>query len=135
MEWKSYSISMIPKISLNQIVNKLHLEGLVKSMWEFRRDNSGGFLIPTSAKVSDTDYGKYRHLPINWSISPITKDDLPDEFSPQAVKTVDMFRRKTVDLPHECMIYFDYISGKLLLAVFRMKTLPMKSMGLFIPIF
>lgn len=75
-------------------------------------------MIPTSAKVSDTDYSKYRHLLINWSISPITKDDLPDEFSPQAVKTVDMFRRKTVDLPHECMIYFDYISGEIVACSF-----------------
>lgn len=31
----------------------------------------------------------------------------------QAVKTVDLFRRKTIDLPYECMIYFDYIAGNI----------------------
>lgn len=110
--------------SLNKIVHKLHLEGLSKSMRELRRDNRRGFLIPTSAKVSDTDYSKYRNLPINWSISPITEVDLPSEFSPQAVKTVDMFRRKTVDLPYECMIYFDYISGEIVSCSFSDKNSP-----------
>jgi hypothetical protein len=115
---------MMSKGSLNKIVHKLHLEGLSKSMREFRRDHTGGFLIPISAKVSDTDYGRYRHLPINWSISPITEDDLPVEFSPKAVKTVDMFRRKTVDLPYECMIYFDYTSGEIVACSFSDKNSP-----------
>ena len=115
---------MMSKSSLNKIVHKLHLEGLFKSMRELRRDNRGGFLIPTSAKVSDTDYSKYRHLPINWSISSITEEDLPSEFSPPAVKTVDMFRRKTVDLPYECMIYFDYRSGEIVACSFSDKNSP-----------
>ena len=44
------------------------------SFREFRRDSSGGFLIPTSSKVTDSDYAKYRHLPVDWSIPPITND-------------------------------------------------------------
>lgn len=36
---------------------------------------------------------------------------MPEDFSPQAVKTVDMFRRKTFNLIDECMIYFDYKNG------------------------
>lgn len=69
-------------------------------MHECGKDTRGGFLIPASAKITDSDYAKYRHLPINWSIAPITAEDLPKEFSTQAVKTVDMFRRKTFDLPY-----------------------------------
>ena len=52
--------------------------------------------MPTSAKIVDSEYARYRHLLINWSIAPITKEDLPDEFSLRAVKTVDLFRRKTL---------------------------------------
>ncbi len=107
-------MAMISLNSLNQILNKLNFTGLVKSMNECLHENSGGFLIPSSSKLTDVEYARYRHLEVNWSISPVTKDDLPSEFSPQAVKTVDMFRRKTVDLNFECMILFDYISGDII---------------------
>lgn len=117
-------IDMISINSLKQMASKLHLEDLSKSMNECRKDNKGGFLIPTSAKLTDTDYEHYRHLPINWSIPPVTKEDLPIEFSPQAIKTVDMFRRKTVDLPYECMIYFDYKSGNIVSCNFSDKNSP-----------
>ncbi|MBQ8016641.1 MAG: hypothetical protein IJ258_00900 [Methanobrevibacter sp.] len=93
---------MIFVSSLKGIVHKLHLDDLARSMNECRKDTRGGFLIPVTVKLTDPEYERYRHLEINWEISPITKDDLPDEFSPQAVKTVDMFRRKTIDLPYEC---------------------------------
>ena len=104
---------MITVNDIKEIVHKLHLDELYESMKECHNDKRGAFLIPTSSKVEDTDYSKYRHLPINWSIAPVTKECLPDEFSPQAVKTVDMFRRKTVDLSYECMIYFDYTTGEI----------------------
>lgn len=110
--------------NFKKIVHKLHLDDLANSMNECRKDNRGGFLIPSSSKVTDSDYAKYRHLPIDWSLPPITKDDLPDEFSHKAVKTVDMFRRKTIDLPHECMIYFDYISGNIVSCNFSDKNSP-----------
>ena len=115
---------MISIINFKKIVHYLHLEELFDSIKECHKDNRGGFLIPTSSKVTDSEYARYRHLPINWALAPITKDDLPDEFSPQAVKTVDMFRRKTIDLSYECMIYFDYISGKIVACSFSDKNSP-----------
>lgn len=104
---------MISKSSLKNIANKLHLDGFIESQKELLRDNKGGFLIPTSAKIKDVEYARYRHLPINWSLSPITKNDLPEEFSRKAVATVDMFRRKTYDLECECLIYFDIHTGNI----------------------
>jgi hypothetical protein len=115
---------MLSRSSLKKIVHNKYVQGFLKSREECRRDNSGGFLIPSSSKITDADYSRYRHLPVNWSISPITKDDLPEEFSSQAVKTVDMFRRKTVDLPYECMIYFDYIDGDIVSCNFSNKNSP-----------
>ena len=120
---KSNLISMLSNNSLKQIVNNLHRH-LVKSANEFKKDNRGGFLIPTSSKITDSDYNRYRHLPPNWDIPPITKDDLPPQFSSQAVKTVDMFRRKTFDLPYECMIYFDYITGNIVSCNFSVEESP-----------
>ena len=61
-------------VSINKLVHKLHLNKMGSSFREFRRDSSGGFLIPTSSKVTDSDYAKYRHLPVDWSILPITND-------------------------------------------------------------
>ena len=104
---------MISKTSLNKIVHKLKSNELLKSLNECRKDERGGFLIPSCSKATDTDYEKYRHLPVNWSIPPISQDDWPEEFSPHAVKTVDMFRRKTYELNFECMIYFDYKTGNI----------------------
>lgn len=104
---------MISKSSLKNIANKLHLDGFIGSQKELLRDNRGGFLIPASAKIKDEEYARYRHLPPNWSIFPITKDDLPEEFSQRAVATVDMFRRKTYDLECECLIYFDIHTGNI----------------------
>lgn len=119
--------------NIKKIAHRLHIDDLLKSMNECRKDNSGGFLIPTSAKISDSEYARYRHLPINWSIPPITKDDLPEEFSPQAVKTVDMFRRKTIDLPYECMLYFDYISGDIVSCSFSNQNSPNEVKGIIYP--
>jgi hypothetical protein len=96
---------MISINSIKKIVHTLHWGNVYDSVKECSRDTRGGFLIPTSSKVIDIEYAKYRHLPINWDLAPITKDDLPEDFSPQAIKTVDMFRRKTIDLPYECDIF------------------------------
>ena len=104
---------MISKDSLNGIVNKCLLDGFIKSQKRFWQDNLGGFLIPIEAKVKDKEFARYRRLPINWSISPITKDDLSDDFSQKAINTVDMFRRKTYDLDYECLIYFDIHTGNI----------------------
>ena len=105
---------MSTKNHIIKIVRTLHLDVLFKSMKKCWNGPRGGFLIPVTVKLTDPEYERYRHLEINWEISPITKDDLPDEFSSQAVKTVDMFRRKTFDLPYECMILFDYETGNII---------------------
>lgn len=104
---------MISKNSINNIVHKLHLDEFIESHKRLLRDNRGGFLIPFEVKITDKEYERYRHLPIEWSLSSITKDDLPVEFSDKSVKTVDMFRRKTYGLDIECMIYFDIETGNI----------------------
>ena len=77
-------------------------------------DNKGGLLMPSSLKFEDSDFMKYRHIPVNWEIKSVSEDCLPEEFSPMAVKLVDMFRRKTIDLPYEIMLIFDYKTGDLI---------------------
>lgn len=120
---------MISKTVLKNIGYKLHLDGFIKSQKELLRDNCGGFLIPIEVKIKDKEFEKYRYLPINWEISPITKDDLPEEFSPKAVNTVDMFRRKTYDLDYECIIYFDIHSGNIVFCGFSNEDAPNKVEG------
>ena len=80
--------------NIKKIVRIFHLDELAKSMKECLNDNTRGFLIPASAKLSDSEYECYRFLPVDWSIPPITKEDLPSEFSPQAVKTVECSEEK-----------------------------------------
>lgn len=77
-------------------------------------DNRGALLIPINFKIKDTEFMHYRHLPINWEIEPVKKEDLPAEFSSGAVKIVDLFRRKTIDLSYEIMLIFDYKTGELI---------------------
>lgn len=104
---------MILKNSIDNMIHKLHLNNFFKPHKKLWNDNRGGFLIPVELKVKDKEYERYRHLPINWSVPPITKDDLPSEFSQKAVNTVNLFRRKTFDLDVECMIFFDIHSGNI----------------------
>lgn len=117
------------KTPLKKFAHYLNWDERLKTFRKFRKDNSGGFLIPSSSKAIDLDFERYRHLPVNWSVAPITKDDLHDEFSPRAVKTVDMFRRKTVDLPYECMIYFDYVTGSIVSCNFSNNNTPDEVQG------
>ena len=77
-------------------------------------DDKGALLVPTSLKLKDIEFMKYRHLPVNWQIMPVTGNDLPSEFSPKAVKLIDLFRRKTIDLTYEVMLIFDYKTGELI---------------------
>ena len=104
---------MISRNNIKNIVHKLHLDGFIESQKELLRDNRGGFLIPIEVKITDKEYEKYRHLPINWDIPPINNEHLPEEFSQKAVNTVDMFRRKTYDLKCECLIYFVIHTGNI----------------------
>ena len=77
-------------------------------------DDKGALLVPTSLKLEDTEFMKYRHLPVNWQIKPVTGNDLPEEFSQEAVKLIDLFRRKTIDLTYEVMLIFDYETGQII---------------------
>ncbi|WP_298522358.1 hypothetical protein [uncultured Methanobrevibacter sp.] len=104
---------MISVNKLKNIAHKLHLDEVLESHKELWRDNRGGFLIPATAKIRDLEYERYRHLPVNWDLSPVTNEHLPDEFSQKAVNTIDMFRRKTYDLKCECLIYFDIQTGNI----------------------
>ena len=97
---------MISNSALRKIIDiKNHLPKL---------DDRGALLIPTSLKLKDLEFMKYRHMPVNWHIDAVTEDDLPEEFSPKAVKLVDLFRRKTIDLDYEAMLIFDYKTGELI---------------------
>lgn len=42
------------------------------------------------------------------------KSDLPHEFSDKSFEVVDEFIRKTIDLDYKILLYFDYITGKIL---------------------
>ena len=81
---------------------------------ELKNDNCGALLIPIQLKVKDQEYKFYRDLPVDWSISPVKIEDLPSEFSKKACDLVDLFRRKTINLDFECMLYFDYITGEII---------------------
>ena len=77
-------------------------------------DNRGGLLIPVNLKIKDRDYCKYRHLKMNPYINSLTSEDLPCEFSKKAVRLVDVFRRKTIDLDYEVMLIFDYVTSEII---------------------
>lgn len=85
---------MISKTSLNKIVHKLKSNELLKSINECRKDKREGFLIPSSSKATDIDYEKYRHLPVNWSIPPISQDDLLRNFHHMHLKQLTCLEEK-----------------------------------------
>lgn len=97
---------MISSSTLNKIIN-------LKNRFP-KLDDKGALLVPTSLKLEDIEFMKYRHLPVNWQIMPVTGNDLPSEFSSKAVKLIDLFRRKTIDLTYEVMLIFDYKTGELI---------------------
>lgn len=55
----------------------------------------------------------YNDLKINSNLS-VKKDDLPQEFSDDALKTINEFIQKTRQLDSEWAIYFDYKTGEIL---------------------
>ena len=63
--------------------------------------------------IFDVDYNEYSKLKHTSDIS-IKKEDLPEEFSDNAYKTILQFIQKTRDLDYEWLIYFDYITGEIL---------------------
>lgn len=120
---------MISKNGLNNMFHKLHLADFIDSHKRLLKDNRGGFLLPMEIKIKGREYERYRHLPVNWSISSITKEDLPEEFSHKEVNTVDMFRRKTLNLDLECMIFFDIETGNIIFCKFADENNPNEVWG------
>lgn len=67
--------------------------------------------------LGNFSFRKYEELETR-STKFITIDDLPSEFSEDALKTINEFIQKTHDLDYEIMMYFDYVTGKILKCVF-----------------
>lgn len=70
------------------------------------------FLV-VSMLNSDKACKKYDNLEINGIFS-VKKDDLPQDFSENALKIVNEFIQKTQNLDKEWAIYFDYKTGEIL---------------------
>ena len=87
---------------------------VMESYPKIHEDNRVQLLIPLELKLSDEQYRFYRELKVDWTIPPIKREDLPNEFSKKACKLVDLFRRKTINLNFECMLYFDYKTGEII---------------------
>lgn len=82
---------MISRKDIFNLMHKLHIDDFIRFQKELLRDNRGSFLLPFEVKITDEDFKRYLHLPVEWSFPPLTRKDLPEEFSQNAVKTVDMF--------------------------------------------
>jgi len=81
---------------------------------DFKIDDRGAFVLPFELRLKDQEFLKYCHLDVDWDIPSISSEDLPDEFCQKSIKLVDLFRRKTVHLPYECMLFFDYKTGEII---------------------
>ncbi|SDA71856.1 hypothetical protein [Methanobrevibacter millerae] len=92
--------------------NLIIIFNLIKGF--FTIDNVGAFVLPIELRLQDQEFLKYIHLDVDWDVDSISAEDLPDEFSSHAVKLIDLFRRKTANLPYECMLYFDYKTGQII---------------------
>ncbi|MBQ9025374.1 MAG: hypothetical protein IJ104_03200 [Methanobrevibacter sp.] len=71
-------------------------------------------MLPFELRLKDQEFLKYCHLDVDWNVPSISDEDLPDEFCQKVVNLVDLFRRKTVHLPYECMLFFDYKTGEII---------------------
>lgn len=67
----------------------------------------------TLIKSNNSDLEEYEKLEIE-NVTSIKESDLPPEFSDESFKVVDEFIRKTIDFDYEIVVYFDYITGKIL---------------------
>ena len=93
-----------------KIININNLYNIIKNSISI--DNRGAFVLPFELKLKDQEFLKYCHLDVDWNVDSISKGDLPPEFCKKAVNLVDLFRRKTVNLPYECLLFFDYKTGE-----------------------
>lgn len=71
-------------------------------------------MLPFELRLKDQEFLKYCHLDVDWDIPSVSSEDLPEEFDQKAVKLVDLFRRKTANIPYECMLFFDYKTGEII---------------------
>ena len=90
------------------------MEKIKNTLLELKNDNRGALILTPELKKSDKEFLEYCHLSVDWSIPSITKEDLPPDFCNMAVKLVDLFRKKTINLDYECLMYFDYKTGELI---------------------
>lgn len=74
----------------------------------------GGLILPIGGKSMDVDWLKYQKLKCDWSMKSIIPSDLPDDFCDESCRLVDEFRRKTVNVDVEWMLYFDYMTGEVI---------------------
>ncbi|WP_407381964.1 hypothetical protein [Methanobrevibacter sp.] len=115
MNLKNKIITKIKQIISQTMFYRKFIHYNIKQQYSnFLKDEYGQLLIPLKLKLTDDEYKFYRELTIDWTISPIKKEDLPEEFSKKACKLVDLFRRKTINLDFECMLYFDYYTGEII---------------------
>lgn len=77
-------------------------------------DDRGAFVLPFELRLKDQEFLKYCHLDVDWDIPSVSSEDLTEEFDQKAVKLVDLFRRKTANIPYECMLFFDYKTGEII---------------------
>lgn len=74
-------------------------------------DQKGGLVLQIGGgHVEDEDWIRYKVLMVDKSLKSIDFSDLPDEFCDESCKLIDEFRRKTVKLEEEGMLYFDYMT-------------------------
>lgn len=111
-----FNLKIYKKINLAVflISSTLTIDKIKNFLDNFRNDNRGALLIPIELKLKDIDFLKYCHLEVDWDIPPLTKDDLPHDFSNKALKLINLFRRKTINLNYECFLYFDYVTGEII---------------------
>lgn len=78
-------------------------------------DQRVGLILPIDGvPIEDKDWVKYKSLKKDKSLKSINPEDLPGDFCKKACDLVDEFRRKTVNLEEEWMLYFDYLTGNII---------------------
>lgn len=89
----------------------LSLEGVKACL----ADQRGGLILPIDGiGIEDRDWIKYKSLKKDMSLKPINQGDLPSDFCEKACDLIDEFRRKTVNVKEEWMMYVDYITGDII---------------------
>ena len=87
----------------------------VESVKACLADQRGGLILPIDGiPIEDKDWIKYKSLKKDKSLKSINSSDLPSDFCKKACDLVDEFRRKTVNLEEEWMLYFDYLTGDII---------------------